>query len=68
MQSLSPLNKGNNTNAIQNDEEENIQLKVTAKNDLVKISLLPTDNMKRSPADIVCVIDISGSMGTSAAI
>lgn len=48
--------------------EEIIEAKLTADEESVLVSLIPTEGGTRTPSDIICVIDVSGSMGTEATI
>lgn len=43
-------------------------MKVTNYNEFVKVQITPPNTVDRNPADIVCVIDISGSMDEDATV
>lgn len=49
-------------------KEEILEARLNADEESVLVSLIPPEGGKRTPSDIICVIDVSGSMGTEATI
>lgn len=45
-----------------------VNLSITTQNEFVKITVVPPDSKKRLPHDIICVMDISGSMAQEALV
>jgi Mg-chelatase subunit ChlD len=53
---------------VESDRTISIEMSSNDDHDIILLSVLPSDDNSRCPVDIVCVVDVSGSMGESAII
>jgi len=53
---------------IEKSSSEELVGTMTADEETVLVTLLPPEGHQRTPSDIICIIDVSGSMGTEATL